>query len=132
MVRVVRRTVARYDAGMKKALVFAWLVLTAASAWANGRDPYTSTIHFQRGAEQNIYAGMTFGLLVSHDNGATWQWMCEKAVGYGGLFDPDYEVLANVEFNVPEPMLLAQMDQQDDVMGRILAVAGLARSAPPG
>lgn len=76
---------------MKRALVFALLVLAASNAWANGRDPYTSTIHFQRGAEQNIYAGMTFGLLVSHDNGATWQWMCEKAVGYGGLYDPDYQ-----------------------------------------
>lgn len=33
---------------------------------------------------------MTFGLLLSHDGGTTWQWMCETAVGYGGLWDPDY------------------------------------------
>ena len=68
--------------------------LTAAllsPAAANGRDPYTSTIHFKRGAETNIVAGMTFGLLLSHDNGATWQWMCETAIGYGGAYDPDYE-----------------------------------------
>ena len=38
----------------------------------------------------DILAGMTFGAVVSHDGGATWHWMCEKAVLYGGLFDPDY------------------------------------------
>jgi MYXO-CTERM domain-containing protein len=62
----------------------------AATANANGRDPYTSTINFQRGNEQHIVAGMTFGVVVSKDGGATWQWMCERAVGYGGQYDPDY------------------------------------------
>ena len=80
-------------AGMRKALA----ALGCSSphsqqvASANGRDPYSSTIHWQRGAEQNIAAGMTFGLVLSHDGGATWQWMCEKAIGYGGMYDPDYE-----------------------------------------
>lgn len=67
----------------------------AAPVFANGRAPGTSTIHFQEGHEQNIAAGMTFGLLLSHDNGATWHWMCETAVGYGGLWDPDYSWLGN-------------------------------------
>jgi len=66
-------------------------VLAATSlAQANGRAPGTSTINFRRGHEQQIAAGLTFGLLVSNDSGGTWQWMCEKAVLYGGLFDPDY------------------------------------------
>ena len=65
----------------------------AAAALANGRPPGTSTIHFQEGHEQNVAAGMTFGLLMSHDGGATWHWMCENAVGYGGLWDPDYTYL---------------------------------------
>ena len=66
-------------------------VLSAASvALANGRAPATSTIHFQRGAEQNVIAGMTFGLLTSHDGGRTWTWTCETAVGYGGTYDPAY------------------------------------------
>lgn len=74
--------------------VLAALVVLAAfagGASANGRDPYSATVHWQRGSEQNIAAGMTFGLVLSHDGGATWQWMCEKAIGYGGQFDPDYE-----------------------------------------
>ena len=60
-------------------------------AAANGRPPGTSTIHFRRGQEREIAAGMSFGLLLSRDNGATWSWMCETAVGYGGTYDPDYE-----------------------------------------
>lgn len=67
-------------------LLFA-LVTDAA---ANGRPPATSTINFKQGDEKEVAAGMTFGLLVSHDSGATWHWMCEKAVGYGGAYDPDY------------------------------------------
>jgi hypothetical protein len=67
----------------------AWLAAAGVAA-ADGRAPSTSTIHFQRGAEQNIAAGMTFGLLLSHDNGSSWEWMCEDAVGYGGTYDPSY------------------------------------------
>src|SRR5512140_1212794 len=61
-----------------------------AVAGANGRPAATSTINFQQGNAQHIVAGMTFGLVISDDGGATWYWMCEKAVGYGGMFDPDY------------------------------------------
>lgn len=62
----------------------------AASAAANGRPAATSTINFRLGDEQHIAAGMTFGLVLSHDGGATWEWMCESAVKYGGAYDPDY------------------------------------------
>jgi uncharacterized protein (TIGR03382 family) len=65
-------------------------VALVSDAAANGRPSATSTIHFRLGHESDIYAGMTFGLVVSHDNGVTWRWMCEKAVGYGGMYDPYY------------------------------------------
>jgi uncharacterized protein (TIGR03382 family) len=72
------------------ALVVSVVAALAGIASANGRAPGTSTINFRQGHEQDIAAGMTFGLLISHDGGATWNWMCETAVGYGGLWDPDY------------------------------------------
>jgi hypothetical protein len=65
-------------------------LVMASDASANGRSPGTSTIQFRRGMEQEVVAGMTFGLLRSVDNGATWHWMCEDAIGYGGTYDPDY------------------------------------------
>src|SRR5262249_347167 len=67
-------------------------LVTSGAASANGRAPGTSTIHFRRGMEQDVVAGMSFGLLVSHDGGGTWTWMCEEAIGYGGTYDPDYEL----------------------------------------
>ena len=73
------------------ALPLALVAAMVVDAAANGRPPATSTLHFRQGHEQDIIAGMTFGALVSHDGGATWHWTCEKAIGYGGLYDPRYE-----------------------------------------
>lgn len=64
-------------------------------AHANGRPPASSSIHFRAGHPNDLVVGMTWGVLVSHDGGATYQWMCEDAVGYGGAYDPDYEYLAD-------------------------------------
>src|ERR1043165_109243 len=80
---------------MRKALAVLFVTALASTAWANGRDPYVVSVHFKKGAEQNVIAGATFGLLISHDGGTTWQWMCEKAIGYGGMWDPDYEYTAS-------------------------------------
>ena len=66
------------------------VLATATAALGNGRPPSTSTINFRQGNEQHIAAGMTFGLVVSTDGGATWRWMCEDAIKYGGNYDPDY------------------------------------------
>ncbi len=71
-------------------IVLAATMTRAATAGANGRIEATSSINFRQGNESDIAAGMTFGLMMSHDAGATWTWMCEDAVGYGGLYDPDY------------------------------------------
>ncbi|HEX7840798.1 MAG TPA: hypothetical protein VF469_25145 [Kofleriaceae bacterium] len=60
------------------------------TARANGRLPATSTITFRHGHETDIAVGLTFGLILSHDGGQTWTWMCEAAVGYGGMYDPFY------------------------------------------
>jgi len=75
---------------MKLGLALVLVAAVAADAGANGRPAGTSTIHFRQGHEQDIAAGLTFGLAISHDGGTTWEWMCEAAVGYGGLYDPDY------------------------------------------
>ncbi len=42
-------------------------------------------------------------------------------------FDPDYGVLAMVDFSKPTAMLYAQLADQDDVIGRLLAVDALAK-----
>jgi len=76
------------------ALVFAALLGLTGVALANGRAPGTSTINFRKGNDAEIAAGMTFGVVHSLDGGATWTWQCEDAVGYGGMYDPDYAFTA--------------------------------------
>ena len=43
-------------------------------------------------------------------------------------FDPDYTLLAKVDFKPPQKMLLAQLEKQDDMIGRLLAIEALADS----
>lgn len=66
------------------------LAMLAAPALANGRPPATVDVRPRSGGTQ-LVAGTTFGLTVSSNEGGSWQWVCEDAVGYGGTFDPDYE-----------------------------------------
>ncbi len=42
-------------------------------------------------------------------------------------FDPEYTVLSDVTFDKPEAMLFAQLENRDDVIGRLLAVAALSQ-----
>ena len=44
-------------------------------------------------------------------------------------FDPDYSVLALVDFALPDKMLLAQLKREDDVIGRLMACDALAKRA---
>jgi hypothetical protein len=79
------------------ALAGAGLALAAAAVGAgpgraNGRPPATTNVRFQPGSDADIYLPVTFGLLKSTDDGASFRWVCETAIGYGGTFDPDYAI----------------------------------------
>lgn len=80
---------------MRFATVAALLVAFCATAHANGRPPLTNGVVFRPGDAQSIYVRSTFGLLVSHDDGCSFRWVCERAIGYGGEFDPKYAVAAD-------------------------------------
>ena len=73
----------------------ALLAVAAAPAAANGRFPRSVKIVFRPGHPEEMALGVTFGLLVSKDDGVTWRWVCESAVGFSGTFDPDYEYSAS-------------------------------------
>ena len=71
------------------------LCLLSGLALANGRPPLTNGVFFKPNDTQSIYIRSTFGLLVSHDDGCSFRWICERAIGYGGEFDPKYAVAAD-------------------------------------
>lgn len=46
----------------------------------------------QPGDNHSLHVATTFGLLVSHDDGCSFRWICEQNIGYGGTFDPKYRI----------------------------------------
>ncbi len=71
-------------------LAAALLALLPTSAAANGRFPATVHVTSVPGDDQSIFMPTTFGLLLSDDDGASFHWICENAIGYTGIYDPDY------------------------------------------
>lgn len=58
-------------------------LLAPQGARANGRFAGAFQIASQPGKPDVLLLRTTFGLLVSKDRGATWDWVCEWAIGYG-------------------------------------------------
>jgi hypothetical protein len=72
--------------------VVAVLAIAAGVASGNGRPPATVGVWTRPGNPTDIYVASTFGLLISHDDGCSFRWVCEQAIGYGGTFDPKYAI----------------------------------------
>lgn len=81
-----RRLVAR---SRRRALVAAALVLASLSggaiARANGRYPLAGQFVASPVEPDLLALRATFGILVSHDAGKAWDWICEPAVGYSDI-----------------------------------------------
>jgi len=83
---------------MRRARVLVWVAslvfaLAGSSAWANGRFPMADQLVVSPSDASFMVLRATFGLLISKDGGATWDWVCEQAIGYGGTQDPAIGVL---------------------------------------
>lgn len=77
---------------MRRALALVIAVAAATPAWANGRFPASTNVVTRPGDADDIYLAITFGLLISRDDGAHFHWVCESNIGYSGNFDPKYAV----------------------------------------
>jgi photosystem II stability/assembly factor-like uncharacterized protein len=64
------------------------LLAAPAAALANGRFPAANQLVVHPTDPQQILVRVTFGVLLSRDGGQSFSWVCEKAVGYGGVQDP--------------------------------------------
>jgi photosystem II stability/assembly factor-like uncharacterized protein len=88
--------ISRISATSQRAVVVGLVAAAVSStAMANGRPPGSSSIKFRTGNSNDLVVGLTWGLVVSHDGGQTFEWFCEDAVPYAGVYDPDYEYLAD-------------------------------------
>lgn len=66
----------------------------SAPALANGRFPSASQVALDPTDGGHIVLRTTYGVLQTTDGGAAWHWICEQAVGYGGVEDPAIGVTA--------------------------------------
>lgn len=75
----------------------AFVAATAAStaSSANGRFPYANQLVEQPGHPEVILARTTFGLLVSRDRGASWNWICEQIIGFTNGSDPSLALFSD-------------------------------------
>lgn len=66
-------------------------------AAANGRFPLANQIVFSPTDPQLIVLRTSYGILPSHDNGKTWNYLCEEAIGVGPstLADPTIGLTRN-------------------------------------
>jgi photosystem II stability/assembly factor-like uncharacterized protein len=66
----------------------ALLLLAAPPARANGAFPSVSQLVADPADADHLVLRATFGLLVTRDRGATWDWLCEAGMGYRDLEPP--------------------------------------------
>src|SRR5438105_1369159 len=72
------------------------MALAAREARGNGRFPAASQLVGSPRDSTSLALRTTFGILVSHDGGKAWDWICESAVGYGGTVqDPPLGMMQN-------------------------------------
>jgi hypothetical protein len=71
------------------------LLAASAPGNANGRFPAANHLVVQPGAPETMVLRATFGFLVTHDAGATWHWVCERAIGFSGVQDPAVQLTAH-------------------------------------
>ena len=65
----------------------------APDALANGRFPKANQLVASPSDPSFVVARTTFGLLVSHDHGQTFAWVCESAIGVRDNEDPAIAIL---------------------------------------
>jgi photosystem II stability/assembly factor-like uncharacterized protein len=82
---------------MRFVVVFGLVLFTLLSpslAGAAGRFPASSAVVFDPHESKNVLVRTTFGLLGTRDNGDSWRWICDRAIGAASDEDPHYAVTA--------------------------------------
>jgi len=77
---------------VNRLVIAATLLCLPARARANGRFPDVVSLAIRADEPSQMIAGTTFGALLTLDGGETWRWICEDALGFGGIWDPVFAI----------------------------------------
>ncbi len=88
------------------------LVARPSTSLANGRFPSAGQLVVDPTDGAHIVVRTTFGLLQSFDAGATWTWLCERAVGPDGFQDPELIVTTGgrIAVGLPDGLAIGERD----------------------
>lgn len=76
--------------------MFVALSIATASVHANGRLPGATGLAIHPSDNNELLLGLTYGLALTVDGGASWSWMCEQQIdGNGGNVDPAIVLTGN-------------------------------------
>jgi len=81
-----------WPAALSAVAVASFLLLSTGQASANGRFPASNAIVFSPTDPNLVIARTTYALLPSRDNGATWRYLCEDALGLPAASYQDPEI----------------------------------------
>jgi photosystem II stability/assembly factor-like uncharacterized protein len=70
-------------------------LLLAEPLQANGRFPAADQLVVNPADPTHLVLRTTYGLIQSTDKGQDWRWICEAAIGYGGMQDPAIAITAD-------------------------------------
>jgi hypothetical protein len=95
----------------------AFALSAAGPALANGRFPASNQIVFSPADPNLVIARTTYGILPSHDNGATWSYLCEDALGLPptAFYDPELGLTAGNALVAGVPQPYTGLDVSSDV-----------------
>jgi hypothetical protein len=70
------------------------LMSWAPSVHANGRFPSAGHVEVDPADPAHIVLRATYGLVVTRDGGSRWDWVCENAMSFSGIWDPPVGITA--------------------------------------
>jgi hypothetical protein len=80
------------------------VALAPRPAHANGRFPMAQVVLAPTGGDVGlVVVRTTFGVLISRDGGATFDWVCEENLGFTGTWDPPLALLPGGALVVAPP-----------------------------
>jgi MYXO-CTERM domain-containing protein len=84
----------------------------ATTTRANGRFPSADHVEVDPQDPLHIVVRATYGLVITRDGGDSWNWVCEKAMSFSGVWDPPIGFLANglVMVGLPDGLTISTPD----------------------
>ncbi len=88
------------------------LIFPANAAFANGRFPSAGHVEVDPADPAHVVLRATYGLVVTRDGGSKWNWICEGAMSYSGIWDPPVGITAggSVLVGLPDGLSVSTPD----------------------